>query len=111
MRKDMMCKHDVINIQYTQCDLQEVAPSVRCLQRVFLRAVPKAACEPHCLSLTDVEQPQLVCKCDVIHKQGDKHAQTRQTRSIGGGVTTPCGITKVRVDFLKPCTNSTINGE
>ena len=27
--------------------LQEVVPSVRCLQRVFLRAKPKDACEPH----------------------------------------------------------------
>ena len=31
--------------------LQEVVPSVRGLQWVFLRAKPKAACEPHCLSL------------------------------------------------------------
>jgi len=40
---------------------------------VFLRAKPKAACEPHCLSLHggDVEQPQLMCKYDVIHKTGN----------------------------------------
>ena len=31
--------------------LQEVVPSVRCLQRVFLRAKPIAVCEPNCLSL------------------------------------------------------------
>ena len=46
-----MGKHDVINIQQCGPRLQEVVPSVRCLQRVFLRAKPKAACEPHCLSL------------------------------------------------------------
>jgi len=31
--------------------LQEVVPSFCCLQRVFLCAKPKGACEPHCLSL------------------------------------------------------------
>ena len=51
--------------------LQEIVPSVRCLQQVFLRAKPKAACEallPY--PGGDVQQPQLLCKYDVIHKTG-----------------------------------------
>jgi len=35
----------------TRTWLQEVVLSLHCLQRVFLCAKPKAACEPHCLSL------------------------------------------------------------
>jgi len=48
-RVDITCKqHDVINIQHAHCglvgpDCKEAAPSVRCLQRVFLRAKPKTA--------------------------------------------------------------------
>ena len=67
-RRDMMCKHDVINIQHALCGLvgtdcmQEVVPSVRCLQRVFLRAKPRLrACEPHCLSLAATSSSQLPC--------------------------------------------------
>jgi len=67
-RRDMMCKHDVINIQHALCGLvgtdcmQEVVPSVRCLQRAFLRAKPRLrACEPHCLSLAATSSSQLPC--------------------------------------------------
>ena len=41
--------------------LQEVVPSVRCLQRVFLRAKPKAACEPRCLSLATTSSSLSLC--------------------------------------------------
>ena len=53
-----MCKHDVINIQHAHW-LQEVVPSVRRLERVFLRATPKAACEPYSLSLAATSSSQL----------------------------------------------------
>ena len=55
-----MCKHDAINIQHAHCGLQaltakKIVPSVRCLERVFIRAKPKPVCEceceTHCLSL------------------------------------------------------------
>jgi len=51
--------------------LQEVVPSIHCLQWVFLHPKPKSACEPHCLSLaamSAVEQPQLICRCDIVIK-------------------------------------------
>jgi len=41
--------------------LQEVVPSVHCLQRVFLCAKPKAACEPHCLSLAATSSSLSLC--------------------------------------------------
>ena len=59
IRRDIvciMCRHDVINIQHAHCGLvgpdcrNIVVQSVRCLQRVFLRAKLRAACEPRCLS-------------------------------------------------------------
>jgi len=53
-----MCKRDVINIQHAHW-LQEVVPSVRRLERVFLRVKPKAACEPYCLSLAATSSSQL----------------------------------------------------
>jgi len=39
--------------------LQEVVPSVCCLQWVFLRAKTEAACEPRCLSLAATSSSQL----------------------------------------------------
>ena len=54
---------------------QEVAPCVRCLQRVFLRAVYSQAqgCVWAAPQLGgDVEQPWLVCRYDVIHKTGSR---------------------------------------
>ena len=54
IRRDNMCKHDVINTQHAHCGLvglQEVVPIVCCLQWVFLCIKSKAACKPHCLSL------------------------------------------------------------
>jgi len=42
--------------------VQEVVPSVRCLQRVFIRAKPKAACEPHCLSLAATSSSLSLCE-------------------------------------------------
>ena len=46
-----MCKHDVINIQHIHSGLVgfDCKKQSR-LQWVFLRAKPKAACEPRCLS-------------------------------------------------------------
>jgi len=41
--------------------LQEVVPSVRCLQRVFLRAKPNDACEPHYLSLAATSSSLSLC--------------------------------------------------
>ena len=41
--------------------LQDVVPSIRCLQRVFLHAKPKAACEPHCLSLAATSSSLSLC--------------------------------------------------
>jgi len=43
--------------------LQEVDPSVRCLQQVFLRAKSKPAfeCEPHCLSLAATSSSLGLC--------------------------------------------------
>ena len=51
-----ICRDIVINILHAHCglvgpDCKKVLPSVCCLQRVFLRATPQAACEPRCLSL------------------------------------------------------------
>ena len=36
-------------------------PSVGCLQRVFLRANPKAACKPNCLSLAATSSSLILC--------------------------------------------------
>jgi len=41
--------------------LQEVVPSIHCLQRVYLHAKPKAACEPHCLSLAATSSSLSLC--------------------------------------------------
>jgi len=46
--------------------LQEVVRNVCCLQRVFLHTTLKVASLPQ--PGGDVEQPQLMCKYDVIHK-------------------------------------------
>jgi len=50
--------------------LQEVVPSVCCLQRVFLHAKLKAAYVWASLLQPDGNIEQLVCKYDVIHKTG-----------------------------------------
>jgi len=58
--------------------LQEVVQNVRCLQRIFLRAKHKA--EYVWASLPqpggEFEQPQLMCKCSVIHKTGSTYHST-----------------------------------
>ena len=49
-------------------------------QCCLLRATPKAACEPHCLSLaatSTVEQPQLMCKYGVVHKPEIRNVSLR----------------------------------
>jgi len=54
--------------------LQEAVPSIRCLQWVFLRSLPQPG--------GDIEQTQLMCKYDVIHKTINMYATVVQ---IGGG--------------------------
>jgi len=51
--------------------LQEVVPSVCCLQRVFLCTKPKTAWASLPQPRGDIEQPQLMCKYDVIQKTGN----------------------------------------
>jgi len=61
--------------KYSTCPLQELVPSVRCMQLVFRRAVysqaqgqrswkrlwPKATCKPHCLSLAATSSSLSLC--------------------------------------------------
>ena len=54
-------KYSTCPLQTIKPWLQEVVPSVHCLQRVFLCAKPKAACEPHCLSLAATSSSLSLC--------------------------------------------------
>jgi len=65
-----MCKHDVINIQHAHCGL--VGLTARSSSK---RPLPATGIRTRQVSLpqpgSDVEQPQLMCKYDVIHKTGN----------------------------------------
>jgi len=55
--------------------LQEIVPSVRCLQRVFVRTKPRLrTCEPHCLSLAATSSSQLAYVLIWRHPQNRKYA-------------------------------------
>jgi len=55
------CCHLGSFLQPSRPWLQEAVPSISCLQRVFLRAKPKAACAPRCLSLAATSSSLSLC--------------------------------------------------
>ena len=63
------CCHLGNYLRLSRPSLQEVVLSVRYLQRIFLHAKSKAACEPHCLRLAATSNS--LGKYDVIHKAGN----------------------------------------
>ena len=73
--RDIMCKHDVINIQHAHCGL--VGPnckkkswaSTACNGYSYVPSPRLRACEPHCLYLVATSSNNwLTCKYDVVHK-------------------------------------------
>ena len=79
IRRDIMRKHDVRKystrrLRPSRLWLQKVVPIVGCLQHVFLRAKPKAACELHCLGLAATSNSQLAYVQIWRHPQNRKYA-------------------------------------
>ena len=64
-------KYSTCSLWPSRSWLQEVVPSVCCLQRVFLCTKPKTAWASLPQPRGDIEQPQLMCKYDVIQKTGN----------------------------------------
>ena len=55
------CCHLESYLRPSRSRLQEVVLSGSGLQRAFLRAMPKAACQPHCLSLAATSSSLSLC--------------------------------------------------
>ena len=74
------CCHLGSYLQPSRSWLQEVVPSVRCLQRVFLRCVWGCVWASLPQPGGDFEQPQLMYKYDDIHKTEIRNISLRRKR-------------------------------
>ena len=75
MRRDIMRKHDVTNIQHTHCSPVGLRSSPKC--PLPATGVPTRQAHGCVLASQpqpggDVEQPQLMCKYDIVHKTGNR---------------------------------------